>query len=152
MTIATPEDVETSLLRELTEQESLYVERMLGRAENLLLVRIPDLLHRAETDAPFKELVATTEAEAVARVYRADNAGIYETENEDGYGYKLNFKVASGLLDILAEEWARLFGTGGFRSIAPETDGYAARRRHYRPDLQFQFGWPAHDQVSEGWG
>lgn len=152
MSVATVHDVETSLMRPLTETESEYAQSLLARAENLLRVRIPDLSDRAEKDEQFRALVAQVEGESLARVFRAGEAGagIYSSESEDGYSYSLNFKVASGLLDILPEEWARLLGSGGFRSVAPATDGYAqVRYAHLRPDLWFQYRWPAQDQLSE---
>lgn len=151
MTIATRLDVETSMMRPLTPEESEYVERLLARAENLLKVRIPNLSDRAEADAGFSDLVAQIEAESVARVFRAgeSGSGIYSSESEDGYSYRLNFKVASGLLDILPEEWERLFGSGGFKTVAPVTDGYAMSRYRGRPDLWFQYGFPAYDDFSE---
>lgn len=129
MAVATPEDVEVSLRRALHEEEAPYVGKLLRRAENLIKVRIPALDTLLQQSASFSDLVAHVEAEAVARVLRADNGGIYSSESEDGYSYQLNFKVASGLLDILPEEWARLLGTGGFKSVAPRMNGYASRRR-----------------------
>lgn len=152
MAVASVKDVETSLMRPLTETESEYAEALLARAENLLSVRIPNLVDRAGADPQFHALVAQVEAESLARVFRAGEAGagIYSSESEDGYSYSLNFKVASGLLDILPEEWARLLGSGGFRSVTPATDGYAASRYgRIRPDLWFQYGWPAYDDFSE---
>lgn len=152
MAVGLAEDVETSLMRPLNPQESEYVGRLLARAETLLRVRIPDVAERACDDYQFRELVAQIEAEAVARVFRAgeSGSGIYSSESEDGYSYRLNFKVASGLLDILPEEWGRLFGSGGFKSVAPETDGYVLGRKSFvPPHLHFQFGWGGGDQLSE---
>lgn len=155
MAIAIPQDVETSLMRELNDQETLYVERLLQRAENLLHVRIPQLLNRVEADAHFADLVSQVEAESVARVFRAGDSGsgIYSSESEDGYSYSLNFKVASGFLDILPEEWDRLLSaSGGFRTVAPKTDGYAQRRfGGMRPDLEFQWAWPVRSYPAEWW-
>lgn len=150
MAVATAQDVETSLMRSLHESEAQYVEKLLNRAENLIKVRIPAVEELAGVDSGFMALVAQVEAEAVARVFRAENSGIYTSESEDGYSYRLNLKVASGLLDILPEEWARLMGTGGFRSVAPQSDGYARARLHgQRPDLIFQFGWPGKTLLAE---
>lgn len=151
MAVATSQDVQASLLRELNPQENEYVERLLERAETLLRVRISDLDDRVELDSHFSNLVAQIEAEAVARVFRAgeSGSGIYSSESEDGYSYRLNFKVASGFLDILPEEWARIFGSGGFRTVAPQTDGYARTRYPVRPDLHFQYGWGGGDQLAE---
>lgn len=152
MAVASVKDVETSLMRPLSETENEYVEALLERAENLLKVRIPDLVDRVTSDTQFRALVVQVEAESLARVFRAGDAGagIYSSESEDGYSYSLNFKVASGLLDILPEEWARLLGSGGFRSVTPATDGYAASRYgRIRPDLWFQYRWPANNDFSE---
>ena len=150
MALATAQDVETSLMRSLHESEAQYVEKLLNRAENLIKVRIPKLTDLCKESESFTDLVSQVEAEAVARVLRAENSGIYTSESEDGYSYRLNLKVASGLLDVLPEEWARLLGTGGFRSVAPQSDGYArARLRGQRPDLNFQFGWPGRTLLAE---
>lgn len=129
MPLATATDVETSMRRELTEAEAPYVPALLARAETLLLTRIPRLEALAAASPTYSALAIAVEAEAVARVLRAENSGTYLTETEDGYSYRLNLKVASGLLDILPEEWARLLGTGGFRSVAPRMGGYAIARR-----------------------
>ncbi len=149
MAIATPADVETSLLRPLNQTESQYVEPLLARAERLLLPRIPDLLARAEADEQFRLLVADVEAEMVARVLRAPDSGIMRQESEGNYSYSLNLQVASGLLDVLPVEWEKL-GVGPWRSIAPATDGYLATRFSGVPHpWQFQYAWPGQDHISE---
>lgn len=104
MAIGKPADVETSLMRDLTETESQYVDELLERAERLLRARIPDLDQRAEEDQEFALLVADIEAEAVARVLRAPDNGIMRQEGEGNYSYSLNLQVASGLLDILDDD------------------------------------------------
>lgn len=149
MAIATQADVETSLMRSLTETEEQYVDALLDRAERLLRARIPDLLERAATDENFRLVVADIEAEAVARVLRAPDNGIMRQETEGNYTYSLNLQVASGLLDILAGDWAKL-GIGQVRSVPVETDGYlAGRGARVPPHLRFQFGWGGGDQIAE---
>lgn len=148
MAVADRSDVETSLMRSLSESEGAYVDALLARAETLLLVRIPTLLERVEAEPQFRKLVVMVEAEAVARVFR--NPSAYRQESEGNYSYSLNYEVASGLLDILDREWSRLGVGGGFRAIAPRTDGYLATRGGGRPDLWFQYGWPAYDDHSCG--
>jgi hypothetical protein len=143
MALATQTDVETSLMRVLTDSESQYVVQLLARAEALLSARVQDLT----TNTAFHDLAVAVEADAVARVFR--NPAGYKQETEGNYGYSLNFEVASGLLSILDAEWER-FGIGGVGSIAPKMDGYAAARYSIRPDLAFQYGWPApEDDTSE---
>ena len=46
--IATPENVESAMQRELTTAEHQYVGDLLLRAERILVARIPDLRARAE--------------------------------------------------------------------------------------------------------
>ena len=158
LTIASAEDVKSALRRDFRGDEESHVSSLLAKAENLIRVRYRRLDELTLDEVVFN-LVKNIEAEAVARVLRADDGGIYKSETEDGYSYQLNYMVASGLLDILEKDWqnlARATGTGRYRTVAPATDGYAAAR--YRgcgpnislpPDRQFQYGWPAQDSFSE---
>ena len=158
LTIASAEDVKSALRRDFRGDEESHVSSLLAKAENLIRVRYRRLDELTLDEIVF-DLVRNIEAEAVARVLRADDGGIYKSETEDGYSYQLNYMVASGLLDILEKDWqnlARATGSGRFRTVAPATDGYAAAR--YRgwgpnislpPDRQFQYGWPTQDSFSE---
>ena len=158
LTIASVEDVKNALRRDFHGDEESHVSSLLEKAENLIRVRYRRLDELTLDEVVF-DLVRNIEAEAVARVLRADDGGIYRSETEDGYSYQLNYMVASGLLDILEKDWknlAQATGSGRFRTVAPATDGYAAAR--YRgwgpnislpPDRQFQYGWPAQDSFSE---
>lgn len=149
MAQATREDVEVSLQRSLTEAEAEYVDALLERAERLLTVRIPDLQDRIAANPAFGEVVADIEAEAVARVFRAPDNGVYRQEAEGNYSYSLNLQVASGLLDILAGDWQKL-GVAMWGSIAPATDGYLSTRRGgIPPNWHFQYGWGGGDQIAE---
>lgn len=140
MSIATPTDVETSLLRTLTDTESEYVQALLDRVEGILNVSIPDLLARSAADAGYKSLVIAVEAEAVARVFR--NPTGMRQESDGSYSYSLNALVASGLLAITDDEWLRL-GIGQLGSTRGEMDAYARRKfSGMTPDLWFQYGWP----------
>lgn len=158
LTIASAEDVKSALRRDFRGDEESHVSSLLAKAENLIRVRYRRLDELTLDEVVF-DLVRNIEAEAVARVLRADDGGIYRSETEDGYSYQLNYMVASGLLDILEKDWknlAQATGSGRYRTVAPATDGYAAAR--YRswepnislsPDRQFQYGWPAQDSFSE---
>nr|DAX56790.1 MAG TPA: hypothetical protein [Caudoviricetes sp.] len=158
LTIASAEDVKSALRRDFRGDEESHVSSLLAKAENLIRVRYKRL-DELVLDGVVFDLVRNIEAEAVARVLRADDGGIYRSETEDGYSYQLNYMVASGLLDILEKDWknlAQATGSGRYRTVAPATDGYAAAR--YRgwgpnislpPDRQFQYGWPAQDSFSE---
>lgn len=139
MAIATVRDLETSLLRELSEAEEHYAPLLLDRAERLILARIPDLyrLTHGPGSGRYAQVVADVTAESVARVLRAPGSGIYSREAEGEYSYSINMQVASGLLDILDSEWDRL-GVSPYGSIVPSTDGYLSR--HVPHPWSFQYG------------
>lgn len=153
LTIASVEDVKIALRRDFRGDEESHVSSLLAKAENLIRIRYRRLDELTLDEVVF-DLVRNIEAEAVARVLRADDGGIYRSETEDGYSYQLNYMVASGLLDILEKDWqnlARATGTGRFRTVAPATDGYAAARYSGRAAAgpwQFQYGWPGQDSIS----
>lgn len=153
LTIASVEDVRSALRRDFRGDEESHVSSLLEKAENLIRVRYRRLDELTLDEVVF-DLVRNIEAEAVARVLRADDGGIYRSETEDGYSYQLNYMVASGLLDILEKDWqnlARATGTGRFRTVAPATDGYAAALYSGRAAAgpwQFQYGWPGQDSIS----
>ena len=140
MAIADLHDLSVSLMRDLTEDEATYAEALLDRAERLLMTRVPDLRERAhgEHTGIFHETVADVEAEMVARVLRSP--GIYLRESEGEYSYSTNLKVASGLLDVLPEEWAKL-GQPPWGPVSPTTDGYARSRYGVPPPYRFQYAW-----------
>ena len=146
MSLATLESLETKLNRLLSDSEKQQASKLLNQAEVLLLARIPDLYERAAEDETYNALVEMTEAEAVARVLRAENGGIYRSESDESYSYSLNFQVASGLLDILPAEWKRL-GANSPGTVTPETDGYVRNRIPWlNPTWRFE-----HDAGGDPW-
>lgn len=153
LTIASVEDVKSALRRDFRGDEESHVSSLLAKAENLIRIRYSRLDELTLDEVVF-DLVRNIEAEAVARVLRADDGGIYRSETEDGYSYQLNYMVASGLLDILEKDWknlAQATGSGRYRTVAPATDGYAAARSsgHIAAGpWQFQYGWPGQDSIS----
>lgn len=149
MSVTTPKDVEVALMRELAATEAEYVQPLIERAERIIATRVPNYATKIAEDENFRLIVADVASESIARVLRAPEGGIMRQEGEGNYSYSLNLQVASGLLDILDGEWERL-GVSRLRSVMPETDGYA-RGRYGRPDLNFQYGWPAHDLHSPEW-
>ena len=153
LTIASVEDVKSALRRDFRGDEESHVSSLLAKAENLIRIRYRRLDELTLDEVVF-DLVRNIEAEAVARVLRADDGGIYRSETEDGYSYQLNYMVASGLLDILEKDWknlAQATGSGRYRTVAPAIDGYAAARSsgHIAAGpWQFQYGWPGQDSIS----
>lgn len=153
MAVAVDRDVEVSLLRELTPGEKEYVPQLLDRAESMILSRVSDAVGRAQSDSVFRSTLVAVEAEMVARVLRSPNSGIYQSETEGNYSYRINWQVASGLLDVLDREWERLGVGGGVEVAAPRTDLYLDSRlqRGCPPPYRFQFGWPGEGDMSESW-
>lgn len=140
--LATTSELESALMRPLTDAEAQYAATFLRRAESLILVRLPDLRTRATGNADFAFLVAGIEAEMVARVFR--NPEGLRREEQGNYSYQVDVAVASGRLSVLPDEWNALGVGNVIGSIAGAMDGYAAARYgNARPDLAFQYGWPA---------
>ncbi len=144
-TFGLPADVETSLLRDLTEREAQYVQAWLDRAERLILARIPDLAVRVQSNAAYGSIVSGVEGEMVARVFR--NPEGVRQEDEGNYSIRLDAAVASGILMVSPTEWESLGAASlPIRSVSGAMDEYAATRYgEYRPDLRFQYGWPGGD-------
>lgn len=148
--LAQPSDVETSLVRTLTPSESEHVAALLVRAEALIDEKVSDFEIKTGDgegrDESFIKKVKHITADAVARVFR--NPEAFRQETEGNYSYTLDREAASGLLTISDGEWERLgleIASWGTQSTI--VDGYAAKRygQYIRPDLRFQYGWPAPD-------
>jgi hypothetical protein len=126
MTLATPADVSTSLLRDLTVTETTYAPALLDRAEYHLLGSIPKLLEWADDNETYREMVVSIESDMVGRVLRNPTGLVGETEGL--YTYRLDLAVASGHLVPTPDELFRLRRIGPIRSMFPSLDGYAAAR------------------------
>lgn len=142
MTYGQSADVQTSLLRELTESEASYVGAWLERAEQLIKTRIKDLDVRVQSNSSYADVVASVEGQMVARVFR--NPEGVRQEDEGNYSIRLDAAVSSGLLTVSETEWASLGAASNpISSVSGAMDAYAtARYGEYDPALRFQFGWP----------
>ncbi|SDZ12061.1 Phage protein Gp19/Gp15/Gp42 [Saccharopolyspora shandongensis] len=110
MSIATYEDVQVRLGRELDETEQATVTTRLGDAELLLSQRVK--IEEADQDA-----LRLVESEMVLRLIK-NPEGIRQ-ETDGTYGYSLSNEVASGKLEVLPREWNLLGFRGSIYSIAP---------------------------------
>jgi len=139
VTYATPQDVADELGRPIPTDpvEIAQINRWLGRAENMIRGRIPDLDTRA-TDAAFAALVVDVEAAAVARrVQNPEGLRSVTKTIDDGTVTKVRDQVLSdGQLRILDEEWDLLLPAS-----APDA---LSTRMSYTP------GW-RHDHLTR-WG
>jgi hypothetical protein len=86
------------------------VATLLADAEILIKARIPDLDDQVEESDDFLEIVKYVEASAVVRLVRNPNG--YTSETDGDYTYQINFRLASGELEITDKEWS-LLGLGG---------------------------------------
>ncbi|WP_238815547.1 Gp19/Gp15/Gp42 family protein [Nocardia brasiliensis] len=90
----------------MTEDETTQAATLLADAELLIRARIKnldDLIGAAKLDA---DLVVMVEANAVMRVIR--NPEGLTGEVDGSYSYQLNWKEATGRLEIMDYEWSLL--------------------------------------------
>ena len=109
-TFATAADVQARLGRPLTADETTQVDTLLADTEILIKARISDLAEKAE-DADYLAVVKMVEASAVARLLR--NPDGYTSETDGDYTYQINYRVATGALEISDKEWALLGVSAG---------------------------------------
>lgn len=118
MARAVPADVAKRLGRPLTEDETTQAATLLADAELLIRARIKnldDLIIAAKLDA---DLVVMVEANAVMRVIR--NPEGLTGEVDGSYSYQLNWKEATGRLEIMDYEWSLLGVTERVFLIHPQ--------------------------------
>lgn len=138
MALATPSDVATRLGRDLTAEESELAVVLLDAAEARLRLLIPDLDQRTGSNAYYERVVVDVLANAVVRVLR--NPEGYRTEMDGSYQYQVDTRAAAGFLTFLEDELDILGARGAF---AIDTVGHGPKWPHDRPDLWFQWHWPA---------
>lgn len=117
MTYAEPSDVSGRLGRELSVDEATMVTARLADAELLIRAKIPDLDAQIVAETIDVEIVKMIEANAVVRLVRNPNA--YTGETDGNYSYQINWKTATGELEILDNEWALLGISQAMFVIAP---------------------------------
>lgn len=118
MAYATETDVQSRLGRPLTTEENEQVSTLLGDVEILIKSKIPDLEDQIEALTISPEVVVMVEASAVARLMR--NPDGYTSESDGDYTYQINWKMASGSLEISEREWSLLGVSGGAFVINPK--------------------------------
>lgn len=116
-TYAEPVDVAARLGRSLEPSESVLVATRLEDAELLIKSKIPDLAQQITDGDIDVEIVKMIEANAVVRLVRNPNA--YTGETDGNYSYQINWKTATGELELLDNEWALLGVGNAVYVIAP---------------------------------
>lgn len=119
MAYASFEDVQNRWQEDLSDAQTV-IETRLGDAELLIKSRIPDLDDKVTAGTPSEAVVVMVEAEMILRVIR--NPEGYVQETDGGYSYMLNQRIASGGLEVLAQEWRLLGRSGGAFTIRPMLD------------------------------
>lgn len=139
MAVATKHDVQISLQRELSLVEHEYVDELLDRVERKIAGHPQVNIARADADDHYARRLADIEAEAVARVFRAEGS-VFISESEGDYSYRRNLQVASGYLDILDHEWAAL-GVSDYGTVSTVAD-YARTTSAWRhPEVWYPCDW-----------
>ena len=103
MAYASASDVTARWARTPTDEEQTLIEVRLEDAERLIKRRIPDLDDKVTDGSVLEDDVIQVEAEAVLRLVR--NPEGYLSETDGNYTYMLRSDIATGRLEILAEEW-----------------------------------------------
>jgi hypothetical protein len=124
-------DVEVSLGRPLTSDESNRAFALLDRAEARIQSRMDDLAALVAADPVLLATVVEVEADAVARVLR-NPEGLLQEQDGD-YMYIRSRELPSGLLELTEAEWTRLgVGSQAF-TITPYGDD--TERTWVAPDV-----------------
>jgi hypothetical protein len=132
MAYAGIDDVQLSLGRPLSDNETWRATGLLARVEGRIRARVGDLATQITADASLEAVLVEIEADAVARALR--NPEGYRQEQDGDYMYIRGDAATSGSLDLTEDEWARLgITTNGF-TITPysEADG---ERTWVAPDV-----------------
>ena len=103
MAYASASDVTARWARTPTDEENTLINVRLEDAERLIRRRIPDLDDKVYSGSILEEDVIQVEAEAVLRLVR--NPEGFMSESDGNYTYMLRNDIATGRLEILAEEW-----------------------------------------------
>lgn len=118
MAYASSSDVQDRLGRPLTDDETTQVEALLNDAEVLIKTKVPDLEDQVTAGDLDEAIVVMIEANAVVRLIRNPNG--YTSETDGSYSYQINWRLASGSLQILDSEWSLLGVSAGVFVIHPK--------------------------------
>lgn len=118
MAFASSSDVQDRLGRTLTDDETVQVEALLNDVEVLIKTKVPDLEDLVTDGEIDQALVVMIEANSVIRLIRNPNG--YTSETDGSYSYQINWRLASGSLNILDTEWSLLGISSGIFVIHPK--------------------------------
>jgi hypothetical protein len=117
MAYAAAEDVQARFLRTLDTDEQRVVTTRLDDAERMIRRRITDLDAQIVAGTIDQDDVIQVEADMVLRLIR--NPDGYSSETDGNYSYTISSQVASGVLEVLPDEWALLGVRRGAFILAP---------------------------------
>src|SRR5690606_18180102 len=119
MAYSTPEDVEARLGKDLTDDEREQIGVLLDDAELIIRCCVPVYDQQVEDWVISDGLLVVVWSSMVMRVIR--NPDGFTQECDGNYSYTISRDVASGLLEVLPNEWSLLGVRGGFTLVAPTT-------------------------------
>lgn len=105
MAYAEATDVTDRLGKDADDALTTLINTRLDDVERLIKKRIPDLDSKV-TDADFLADLVQVESDAVLRLAR--NPEGFFSETDGNYTYQFTQSMASGVLEILPEEWKTL--------------------------------------------
>lgn len=105
MAYAEATDVTDRLGKDADDALTTLINTRLDDVERLIKKRIPDLDSKV-TDADFLADLVQVESDAVLRLAR--NPEGFFSETDGNYTYQFTQSMASGILEILPEEWKTL--------------------------------------------
>lgn len=123
MILATVEDVQARLGRELADSELVQAEAWIGDVQAMIEARIPDIHERVDSGLVSPLVASAVVANAVIR--KVNNPMGKQNERIDDYSYGWNADAARGELFLTAEEWGLLSpgSASGAFSIRPAGHG-----------------------------
>jgi hypothetical protein len=111
MAYAVAQDVQDRYEQDLDERLTALVTTRLGDAEHILKLKIPDLDDQILEGVIDVKTVILVESEMILRLIR--NPEGFSQESDGNYSYAIYQQVASGKLEVTAEEWGWLGTTDG---------------------------------------
>ena len=118
MSYTTVQDVEAEWNQQVPDGSLVHVQRLIEKAERLLVRRIPDLADRIDDDRLTEADVVDVVCSMVLRVLR--NPTGFRSESAGDYSYSADAASASGRIQLLPSERRLLVGgTGGAFTIRP---------------------------------
>lgn len=102
----TIEEVATRIHGGIPDEDMTWGQVKVDEAVREIMHRIPDIQQRIADGRIDREYIVDKIAEAFGRVFRVvDDGGMYESESEGDYNYKINVRGASPDIWFTDDDW-----------------------------------------------